>query len=173
MKIILAVAGVSFAAFSVPLFGSGSTGATAAHVLALHILRTKPDSAPAEPPSAAQVSDADRSNELLKRLPKQWSETRTLNAANPALHAAARRTGEDWFVGSCNGGKSQTWSIDFGFLDPGRKYAVHLFEDHPGNGPARGTRYSVRLVTSADKQDFALRAHGGVAMWITPDSKRR
>ncbi len=56
---------------------------------------------------------------VLSAIPSVWDETVVLpGSAIGKLAAFARRSGKRWFVGILNGGKKQSYEIDFSFLKP-------------------------------------------------------
>ena len=104
-----------------------------------------------------------------RRIPTVWDDTRVLNAKIGAYATVARRSGDDWFVGTINALERRTLKIPLAFLTPGKPYTAHIYSDGApdGSAPAKVT-CATRTVTAADTITADLASNGGQAIRLTP-----
>ncbi len=104
-----------------------------------------------------------------RRIPTVWDDTRVLNARIGAYATVARRSGDQWFVGTINALERRTLTIPLTFLAPGTRYTAHLASDGAPDGSDR-TRVAceTRVVTRADTLTADLAANGGQAVRLEP-----
>ena len=102
-----------------------------------------------------------------RQIPTVWDDTIALNARIGAYATIARRTGDDWFVGSINALERRTLTIPLTFLTPGKKYTAHIYSDGTPDG-ADPTKVSctTREVSSTDTITADLSHNGGHAIRI-------
>ena len=62
--------------------------------------------------------------EFYKNMPTVWDETKILEGKIGEYATIARRSGNDWFVGSLTGNEPRKCTIDFKFLDSGANYSA-------------------------------------------------
>ena len=99
--------------------------------------------------------------DFLKQVPTVWDEVRVLNAAVGQFITIARRTGDDWFIGSITNSRAREVSIPFDFLPEGN-YTADLYSDAPdvAQNPNHLTQQT-RTITRADVLTIKLAAGGG------------
>ncbi len=68
--------------------------------------------------------------EFLKRVKTMWDDTKVLNGQIGEFITTARRSGEEWFIGSMTNSETRTLEIKLDFLGEG-KYRMVAFEDAP------------------------------------------
>ena len=104
-----------------------------------------------------------------RKIPTAWDDKRVLNARIGAYATVARRSGDQWFVGTINAVERRTLTLPLAFLTPGRKYTAHIYSDGAPDGADR-TRVacSTREVTAADALTADLAANGGQAVRLEP-----
>ena len=81
--------------------------------------------------------------EFLEQVPTTWDDTKAINGRIGDHVTVARRSGQDWFVGSLTDEQDRTLSIPLRFLDSRtylrgqhlRRRADHGPRDQPGRGP--------------------------------------
>ena len=107
-----------------------------------------------------------------KTIPVTWDETKVVNGVIGQYVTEARRTGEDWYVGSVNAGQRRTLEIPLSFLEPGKKYTADIYnEGAPGSRKAEDLikitiekkTVDATTVIKADMSDI-----GGHAMRLVP-----
>ncbi len=112
---------------------------------------------------------ADPELDFWRQIPTVWDDTRVLNARIGAYATIARRTGNDWFVGSINALERRTLNVPLTFLLTGKRYAAQIYSDGAPDGTNR-TRVtcSTREVTSADTITADMADNGGHAIRLVP-----
>lgn len=105
---------------------------------------------------------------LLDHVPTVWDETRVLEGKIGAFASVARRSGEDWFIGTIAGDapRGATLSLPLTFLTAGTRYVAHIYENDPANPTA--TRVRTEKVEAGSRLPVQLPAAGGQAVWIAP-----
>jgi alpha-glucosidase len=100
--------------------------------------------------------------ELWKYLPTTWNETRVPAGQPGEFITVARRSKNEWYVGTITNNEARKTSVSFSFLPQGKKYTADIYEDD-GQGSIRKT---TRPVQATDTIDFSLASRGGVAVRI-------
>jgi len=106
--------------------------------------------------------------EFFDQVPTVWDDTKVLDGAIGQYVTIARRSKNDWFVGSITNNDARNIKINCSFLTPGKKYMAAVYFDDPAS-PVR-TRMSVKRipVDASTILDAALLPSGGQAVWIRP-----
>ncbi|MBX2922510.1 MAG: glycoside hydrolase family 97 catalytic domain-containing protein [Chitinophagaceae bacterium] len=97
-----------------------------------------------------------------------WDDTKALDGAVGEFVTVARRSGEDWFVGSITNNEARTVAVDLSFLPPGKKYEAKIYSDDDKINTKTKVRVDKKVVTSGTKLNVELKASGGQAMWLSP-----
>ena len=101
--------------------------------------------------------------EFLKAVPTTWDETKVLNASVADYITIARKSGEDWFIGSMTDADERELTIDFSFLDEG-EYEAILFQDGPNaNTEPEEVARKVMSITNENTIKINLAKGGGFA----------
>ena len=107
--------------------------------------------------------------EFFDRVPTVWDDTKVLDGKPAEYISMARRSGKDWFVGCITNTEARGLSVRFDFLEPGKSYIAHIYEDNP----KIKTRTKVGLkqvkVTNESVLDVRLQPSGGQAIRIVED----
>jgi alpha-glucosidase len=106
--------------------------------------------------------------DFLKIVPTTWDETRVLNAQVGDCITVARRSGNEWYVGSMTDWTARNLNIPLAFL--GRdKYEATIWADgaRADEDPASLTR-STRTVTAADRLSAIMAPAGGHIVHLKP-----
>ena len=107
-----------------------------------------------------------------KTIPTVWDETRVINGVIGQYITDARRSGQEWYVGSVNALQRRTLDIPLSFLEPGKKYTAEIYnEGVPGSRAAEDLikiniekkTVDSTTVIKADMSDI-----GGHAMRLVP-----
>lgn len=106
--------------------------------------------------------------EFFDRLPVVWDDTKVILGRIGEYASVARRSGEEWFVGTITNNDPRDLKIDFNFLPAGKEFEASVYSDDV-NVKSR-TRVGVtRLrVNSESSLNLRLPASGGQAIWIRP-----
>ena len=126
-----------------------------AHQLALYVVFDSPLVAVAGAPDAYR---GQKGFEFIKSVPASWDETRFLQGRIGEYVAVARRSGDNWYLGSITNGTSREIEIPLGFLNKG-SYEAEIFSD---NGIDRKT------VSSSSALKLDLASGGGAAVRFHP-----
>ena len=112
---------------------------------------------------------ADPELDFWRQIPTVWDDKHVLNAKIGAYATVARRTGDDWFVGTINALERRTLAIPLTFLTPGKKYTAQIYSDGAPDGSDRTkVACATREVTSSDTISADLAANGGHAIRLVP-----
>ncbi|MGJ9411654.1 glycoside hydrolase family 97 catalytic domain-containing protein [Aeromicrobium sp. CF4.19] len=141
---------------------------TTAHQLALYTTFWSPLQMLADTPEnyAAQ----DTAFEYLKDIPSTWDESHVLDAEIGDHVATARRSGEDWYLGTITDENDRTVDVPLDFLEPDTTYVADVFADAAdaswkGN-PTAVTR-TRSIVESGDTLSASMVGAGGQAVRFT------
>lgn len=106
--------------------------------------------------------------EFLKKVKTMWDDTKILNGQIGEYITSARRSGNEWFIGSMTNSESRTLEIKLDFLAEG-KYKLVAFEDAPEAAiDAEKAIRTTRTVTKADVIKMRMAPGGGYAAWLEP-----
>ncbi|MGC9526576.1 MAG: glycoside hydrolase family 97 protein [Limnospira sp.] len=117
--------------------------------------------------------------EFVERVPTDWDETRVIDGAIADYIAIARRRGESWYLGSATDAEKRTLEIPLDFLEAGRTYVAHVFEDGEESDYQNNPQaYQINryLMTGEDLLKANLAPGGGQAVILepaTPEDLRR
>ena len=106
--------------------------------------------------------------EFLKAVPASWDETRVLSGVPPKYIAIARRSRNEWFVGSITDWDAREFDVPLSFLGGG-SYDAEIYSDGP-NAATQPTDSVVekRRVTAQTVLKLKLAAGGGSAIRLVP-----
>lgn len=104
--------------------------------------------------------------EFFDNLPTVWDDTKVVDGEIGKFITVARRSGENWFVGTITNNDARDTKINCSFLTQGKKYQATIYYDDP-KSPIR-TLVSMKKikVNSSSKLDTKLLPSGGQAIWI-------
>jgi alpha-glucosidase len=106
--------------------------------------------------------------EFLEKAPTVWDETRVLNGEPSEYVTIARRSGQDWFLGSMTNWTSRDLSVPLSFLGPG-EWNAKIFADGPNaDQNAKSLSIQTKRVTAADTMPLHLASGGGAAVIFSP-----
>lgn len=106
--------------------------------------------------------------EFLKKVKTMWDETKILNGQIGEYITSARRSGNDWFIGSLNNSEARTLEIKLDFLGNG-KYKMVAFQDDPeSNVDAEKVMRTSKDVVKGDVVKFEMAPGGGFAAYLVP-----
>jgi alpha-glucosidase len=109
--------------------------------------------------------------EFFRQVPTVWDETKVVNGKIGQYATIARRSGDDWFVGTINSSEPRQLQVPLAFLAEGRKYIAHVYADDDSVTTRTKVGIQTRPVDAKTALDVPLHAGGGQALWITTAAK--
>jgi alpha-glucosidase len=106
--------------------------------------------------------------EFFQHVPTVWDDTKVINGEIGKFATIARRSGDDWFIGTINNSEPRELKVSLAFLDGGKKYTAHLYSDDQSVATRTKVGIETRAVDARTILNVPLRAAGGQAVWITP-----
>lgn len=106
--------------------------------------------------------------EFLKKVKTMWDDTKILNGQIGEYITSARRSGNDWFIGSMTNSETRTLEIKLDFLGDG-KYKLVAFEDAPDASiNAENVMRTSKTVVKGDLVKIKMAPGGGFAAYLEP-----
>ena len=105
--------------------------------------------------------------EFFRKVPTVWDETKVIDGQIGQYATIARRSGDDWFVGTINGSEAPTLQIPLAFLNDTKQYTAHLYSDNDAATNRTKVAVEIRAVASKTTLEIPLHPSGGEAIWIT------
>jgi alpha-glucosidase len=117
---------------------------------------------------APQAYAGQPSFQFILDVPAAWDETRVLAGTPSEDVTIARRSGNDWYVGSITNWSPRDVSLPLNFLGAG-KYTAEIYRDAPDadENPQHAT-IEKKTVQRTDTLALHLAAGGGAAIRLTP-----
>ena len=69
--------------------------------------------------------------EFFEKVPTVWDETMVVQGEIGQYITMARRSGNNWFVGTLTNNDARTLTIPLDFLPKGKKYIAKIYSDDP------------------------------------------
>jgi hypothetical protein len=115
------------------------------------------------------MSNDEPELEFWNKIPTTWDETKVLQGEPGQFITTARRSGNDWFVGTITNNDARTVKVTLGFLQKGKNYTASIYSDD--STVATNTKVKVERmeVNSSTVLNVKLMPSGGQAMWIKQD----
>ena len=107
--------------------------------------------------------------EFIREMPATWDESRIINSKVGEHITTARRSGDEWFVGSVMNEAGGSLKIPLSFLEAGKVYDVTYYEDTSDAHYIKNREaYQIRKgqVTRGDTIEAQMAPGGGHCMWI-------
>lgn len=106
--------------------------------------------------------------EFLKKVKTMWDDTKILNGQVGEFITSARRSGNDWFIGSMTNSEGRMMEIKLDFLNEG-KYQMVAFEDAPdADINAEKVMRTTKTVAKGDVIQIKMAPGGGFAAYLVP-----
>ncbi len=106
--------------------------------------------------------------EFFREVPTVWDETRVIHGEIGKYATIARRSGEQWFVGTINSSEPRTLQVPLTFLKPGKEYLATTYSDDETLATRTNVRIDKRVVECGSVLEVQLISTGGQAIWIRP-----
>ena len=105
--------------------------------------------------------------EFFDRVPTVWDDTKVVQGEIGKYITMARRSGDDWFVGTMTNNDGRKLSIPLDFLPEGKTFTARIYEDDLK--VKTRTKVGIRTVkvTSKSVIEANLLPSGGQAIWIS------
>jgi alpha-glucosidase len=104
--------------------------------------------------------------EFFDRVPTVWDDTKVLHGEPGRYITVARRSGNDWFVGTMTNNDGRKLSIPLDFLTEGKKYTAHIYCDDPKSKIRTKVGIKTLTVTGKSVLEAVMPPSGGQAIWI-------
>jgi alpha-glucosidase len=109
--------------------------------------------------------------EFLQKVPTVWDETKVINGQIGTYATIARRSGNDWFIGTINNSEPRQLQVPLKFLKEGIDYIAKIYSDDDTIKTRTKVAIETRQINSTMILDVPLSPGGGQAVWITPNNK--
>lgn len=106
--------------------------------------------------------------DFLKIVPTTWDDTKVLNGDVGEYITVARRSGDEWYIGSMTGAEARSLEIPLSFLGPG-KYEAEIWADayEAADYPDRLMKQK-HVVTASDTLTATMAEGGGYIARLRP-----
>ena len=109
--------------------------------------------------------------EFFDNVPTVWDETKVIHSEVGVLGTVARRSGDNWFVGTINGKTDRQVEIELNFLAPNKEYEATIYYDDPEVLTVTHVGIERMTVNNCSVIDRMIRANNGMAIHILPVCK--
>jgi alpha-glucosidase len=106
--------------------------------------------------------------EFWDKIPTTWDETKVLQGTPGEFITTARRSGNDWFVGTLNNNNARTIKLSFDFLPKGKTFTATFYSDDDTVQTKTKVKVERKQINSTTLLEVNLKASGGQAIWLTP-----
>ena len=104
--------------------------------------------------------------EFFKLMPTVWDETKVLEGKIGEFATIARRSGDDWFLGSLTASQNKLINIDPDFLQKGTNYNITIYTFDPKAENSTKVKTEKRVVNTKSKLSFDIPANSGIAIYF-------
>ncbi|HPC64724.1 MAG TPA: glycoside hydrolase family 97 catalytic domain-containing protein [Anaerohalosphaeraceae bacterium] len=104
--------------------------------------------------------------EFFQVVPTVWDETKVVDGQIGEYAVIARRSGDNWFIGTINNLEPRHLKIPLFFLDENKKYTASIYSDDESAQTKTKIGIDRRPVNSKTVLEAPLVAGGGQAVWI-------
>jgi alpha-glucosidase len=104
--------------------------------------------------------------EFFDRVPTVWDDTTVVHGEIGKYITMARRSGDDWFVGTMTNNDARKLTIPLSFLPNGKTFIAHIYYDDPKVKTRTKVGVKTMKVTNKSVINADLPASGGQAVWI-------
>jgi alpha-glucosidase len=140
---------------------------TRCHQLALYTIFEAPLQMMADSPTAYMKEQ--ESTDFIAKTPTTFDETVALDGEVRKFVSIARRKRDAWYLGAITNWDSREITIDFSFLEKGKKYEAEIFSDGlNADKAAQDYKREIITVDSTTKLKYRLAGGGGLSAIISP-----
>lgn len=101
-------------------------------------------------------------------IPTIWDDTKILCGEISKYISVARRSGENWFMGTITNTEARELKVPLVFLSAGKKYEATIYSDDPSINTRTKVAIRKMKVDSSSVLTISLTASGGEAVMIKP-----
>lgn len=109
--------------------------------------------------------------EFWQKIPTSWDETKVLQGKIGEFITTARRTGNDWFIGTMTNNDARNLEIKFDFLPKGKKYTAKIYADDDSINTKTKVSIETKIIDSNTVLKVSLKPSGGQAIWLNPKAE--
>jgi hypothetical protein len=104
--------------------------------------------------------------EFWDKIPVTWDETKVLSGNPGEYVTTARRSGEEWFLGSITNNEARKVELKLDFLPKGQKFVARIYNDD--NTVTTATKVGIKDIAVDSKTilKLDLQPSGGAAIWL-------
>ncbi len=107
--------------------------------------------------------------EFFDHLPTVWDDTRVIHGKIGEYITIARRSGDEWYVGSMNGLNHLKLKIPLTFLEKDKQFVAYIYSDaDPGDGTRTHVQINRYIVDSSVLLNADMPPSGGQAIRVVP-----
>jgi alpha-glucosidase len=107
--------------------------------------------------------------EFFDHLPTVWDDTRVIHGKIGEYITIARKSGDEWYVGSMNGLKRRKLKIPLTFLEKDKQFVAHIYSDaSPGDVTRTHVQINRYIVDSSVLLNGDMPPSGGQAIRVVP-----
>jgi len=105
--------------------------------------------------------------EFFDRVPTVWDDTKVVHGEIGQYITMARRSGDDWFIGTMTNNDGRKLSIPLDFLPEGKTFTARIYEDDPKAKTRTKVGIRTMKVTNKSVIEANLQPSGGQAIWVS------
>ncbi|SHG40956.1 glycoside hydrolase family 97 protein [Dysgonomonas macrotermitis] len=109
--------------------------------------------------------------EFFDKVKTLWDDTKAIDGDIGEFVTIARRSGEDWFLGTIGNNEARSIVTPLSFLDEGQKYIANIYTDDDKIETKTKVKVTRLIVDNTSSLQFRLKASGGCAIHFTPATK--
>ena len=106
--------------------------------------------------------------EFFDKVKTVWDDTKAIDGEIGEFVTIARRSGENWFLGTLGNNEARSITTPLSFLDEGQKYIANIYTDDDKIETKTKVRITRLIVDNTSSLQFRLKASGGCAIHFTP-----
>lgn len=106
--------------------------------------------------------------EFFEKIPTVWDETKVLEGTPGEYITTARRSGDNWFVGTITNNNARSLKVKLDFLPKGKKYFATIYSDDDKATTKTKVKSEIKKADASTVINVNLVPSGGQAIWIRP-----
>jgi len=106
--------------------------------------------------------------EFFEKIPTVWDETKVIAGVPGEYITTARRSGDNWFIGTITNDDARALKLNFDFLPKGKKYLATIYSDDEKAATKTKVKTETKKIDATTILNVNLLPSGGQAIWIRP-----